>query len=291
MLPNVKTHVARTTSLFSESVPEWANQFYQAKAVEGLSSYTLTFYRQQLGHFLHYCESQVITQMSEISSHTIRLFLLWHEETGHNPGGLHAAYRVLKTFLLWYENEVEPEGWKNPIHKVKAPKLAEEPLEPAALDTIRAMLEVCDKGFTGKRDRAIILCLLDTGARAREFTALTLEDVDLISGSVLIRQGKGHKPRSVFLGKQSRRALRAYLKERTDNEAVLWVTDEGLRLSYGGLRAVIARRAKLAQVEPPELHAFRRAFALQMLRNGCDLLTLARIMGHTSLKVLQRYLK
>jgi hypothetical protein len=37
----------------------------------------------------------------------------------------------------------------------------------------------------------MILGLLDTGARAQEFLNLNLEDVELATGSVLIRQGKG----------------------------------------------------------------------------------------------------
>ena len=36
------------------------------------------------------------------------MFLLHLEETGHNPGGVHAAFRTIKVFLRWYENEVEP---------------------------------------------------------------------------------------------------------------------------------------------------------------------------------------
>jgi hypothetical protein len=47
----------------------------------------------------------------EITPRVIRQFLLWHGETGHTPGGLHAAFRVLRTFLLGYENEAEPEDW------------------------------------------------------------------------------------------------------------------------------------------------------------------------------------
>ncbi len=164
---------------------------------------------------MRYCEAQVITQIGEITPNIIRLYLLWHEETGHNPGGLHAAFRVLRTFLLWYENEVEPEGWKNPIRKVKAPKLAEEPLEPVEIKDVIAMAETCTAGsFLDYRDRAILLFLLDTGARARELLKINLEDINLINGAILIREGKGRKPRTVFLGRISRKAVRVYLKNR-----------------------------------------------------------------------------
>jgi site-specific recombinase XerD len=39
------------------------------------------------------------------------------------------------------------------------------------------------------------------------------------------------------------------------------------------------------------LHDFRRAFALAMLRNGADVYTLAKLMGHEGITVLLRYLK
>jgi integrase/recombinase XerD len=44
-------------------------------------------------------------------------------------------------------------------------------------------------------------------------------------------------------------------------------------------------------VKEPRLHDFRRAFALSMLRNGTDVYTLAKLMGHEGITVLQRYLK
>lgn len=41
----------------------------------------------------------------------------------------------------------------------------------------------------------------------------------------------------------------------------------------------------------PDAHDFRRAFCLAMLREGTDIFTLAKLMGHESTAVLQRYLK
>ena len=130
-----------------------------------------------------FCDSQVITQIDQLDPNTIRKYLIWLEEKGHNPGGISAAYRSLRAFLYWWEDEVEPEGWKNPIRKVKAPKVALEPLEPVPLETVKALCEACPKNtFTGIRDRAIFLSLLDTGARASEFLNMDLEDINPITG-------------------------------------------------------------------------------------------------------------
>jgi integrase/recombinase XerD len=192
--------------------------------------------------------------------------------------------------LRWYADEFDRLDF-NPLRKVKAPKVPQEPLNPVSLEDVRGLLSACKGGnFTDERDRAILLFLLDTGARAMELLQTDREDLNTITGDVLIRQGKGRKPRSVFLGRTARRAMRAYLKQREGDSLALFVTDEGERLTYDGLRAVITRRAKLAGIKPPSLHSFRRAFALNMLRNGTDLITLSRLMGHTDLQILKRYL-
>jgi site-specific recombinase XerD len=275
-----------------DSVEVWAEQFLFDRKSQNMSAGTLQYYQVKMRKFLTWCADQAIDNMHQLTATDLRRFMTYLEEQGHNPGGRLALYRAIKAFLRWYELEAEPEGWRNPIEKVRPPIVASEPLEPVSAETIRQMLEVCPKKEPlGARDRALLLALLDTGARAAEILAIDLLDIDLVTGSILIRSGKGRKPRTVFLGRQSRKALRAYLRLRQDTSPAVWVTLEGDRLTYWGLRHIIRRRAEQAGVKTPGLHDFRRAFALSMLRNGVDLITLSRLMGHSGLVVLQRYLR
>lgn len=99
-------------------------------------------------------------------------------------------YRILKTFLRWYDLEAEPENWRNLITKVKAPRLDKEPIESVAIETVRSMLETCDRSFLGKRNRVILLFLLDTGLRARELLSIDLNDIKLVPGNVLLHREK-----------------------------------------------------------------------------------------------------
>ena len=62
-------------------------------------------------------------------------------------------------------------------------------------------------------------------------------------------------------------------------------------MTYGGLRSVVRRRAEVAGIPAPSLHSFRRAFAITSLRNGVDVYSLQRLMGHADLTMLRRYLK
>ena len=289
---NVKLERSTRLKLFQDDyILTWIESFLIDRKSRGLSKRTIQFYKESLKIFTDYAESQVITQISQLTSDDIRRFLIYLEAKGHNPGGCHIGFRSLRAFLYFYESEIEPAGWKNPIRKVKAPRLPQEPVKPVSLEDVREMIDVCPRrSFTGDRDRAILKGLLDTGARAAEFVAMNLEDVDNTSGGILIRQGKGRKPRIVFLGKESRHALRSYLKYRNDYSLALWVTDEGERLTYSGLRQILRRRAALAGVPVPSCHDFRRAFALAMLRNGVDIFTLQKLMGHSDISILRKYL-
>jgi len=265
--------------------------FLRDRKASNLSPRTLGFYREKLIKFESYCRERNIWTVDVLNADIIRSYMLYMAEVrGNNKGNVHSFYRSIRALLYWFENEYEPEGWKNPIKKVKAPKQSQEIIEPAGIDVISAMLATCQsENFFDDRDRAMLLALLDLGARAQEFLNLDITDLDE-SGAVIIAHGKGDKPRMVYLGKKSRKAIRKYLKQRTDVTPALWIARTGDRLSYGGLREMIEKRARLAGVKAPAIHGFRRQFALTMLRNDVDVFSLQRLLGHTSLAVLRQYL-
>lgn len=273
-------------------VAQEVESFLIDRQARGLSPQTVTLYRRKLRPLLAFLKAQGVREVEDITPDLLRRYLLAEGER-RNPGGVHVLYRVAKTFLRWWEAEMEPDDWRNPITRVAAPKVPQEPLEPVPLPDLQAMLATCKpKTFNGDRDRAILLALLDTGCRRGEFAALNLGDLDLRTGAVTVRRGKGGKRRVVFLGRQARRAMTRYLRHRPgalDGEP-LWLTREGGRLSYDGLRQVVRRRANAAGVPEPSLHSFRRAFALAMLRDGADVVSLQRMLGHADLSVLRRYL-
>lgn len=269
----------------------WLEAFLIDRRSQNLSPRTVKYYRVSLETFSRYCEAQAVETLEQVSPDVLRRFLLWLEDTGHNAGGAHGHYRAVRAFLFWYENEAEPDNWKNPIHKVKPPKVGKEILEPVSLETVSALLGTCKADFYGARDKALILFLLDTGARASEVSAVDLADVNAITGEVIIRHGKGDKGRKVYLGSKSRKALRSYLRTRADENSALFVGRSRERLTYDGVKQAIERRAELAEVDAPTCHSFRRAFAINSLRAGMNIYTLKELMGHSDFQVLQRYLK
>jgi len=249
-----------------------------------LSRGTLRFYKQKLRVFLDYCQKQGLICITDITPNVIREYLYYISDT-HNPGGCHALYRTLKAFLRWYRNEQDLPA--SPIDRIRSPKIPNNILDPVSIESVRLLLQVCD----GERDKAILLILLDTGIRAGELLALNTEDINAISGQVSIKHGKGDKSRLVFMGAKTRRAVRAYIKTRKSDIPALFLSRYGERLSYDGLRGIITRLARIANITPPPLHSFRRAFAINFLRNGGDVFTLQMLLGHADLSVLRRYLK
>jgi len=264
--------------------------FITAKKAEGLHDNSLRFYAQKLGIFLIYCEKESLHTVRQVTPHDIRSMLLWLQGD-HNAGGLHAVFRAVKCFFRWYWEESEP-GGKNPIEKVRAPRVDIPPLQPASFEDVARMLDTCDDSLLGSRDRALLYFLIDTGCRASEVLRVNVADFDGASGDVLIKQSKNGKPRTVHTSEKTRAAIREYIERgsRAREQPLFVAIRGGGRLGYDGLRGIMTRRARAAGVKSPSLHSFRRLFCLTMLRAGVDLITLSRMAGHSTTEVLKRYL-
>ena len=66
----------------------WVGAFLVDRKAQQMSPGTLEFYQKKLKLFTDYCDSQFLTQITEITPNAIRLYLLYLEEKGHNPGGM-----------------------------------------------------------------------------------------------------------------------------------------------------------------------------------------------------------
>jgi site-specific recombinase XerD len=283
-------HIAPTPC--GMSINEELQAFLQDRDTRQLSPRTIQFYSDELMQWHDWVEDQGPALITTVTTKLLRSWFL-HLATRRNKGGVHANYRALRAFLrwVWEENEFDH---RNPIERVHLTYPRPDPLPPMPLDDLREILKTCEKkSELGDRDRALLLVLLDTGCRANELLSIHVGDISLGNGAIRIVHGKGDKSRSAYMGRKSRREVRKYLRHRADDspESPLWATTQGTRLSYAGLRSMVRRRAAKAGVPAPPLHSFRRAFALTSLRNGMDIYSLQRLMGHSDLTMLRRYLR
>jgi len=161
MSENSKEHA--TTS----EILAWVESFLVDCEIRNLSPHTIRFYRFDLANFTRYCQKQSINTLETLTADHLRRFLLWLKSEGHNPGGVHAHYRVCKTFIRWWVIEVESRDYKNIFQKVKPPKLDDTPLPPVQNEHIKTLLNTCGRDWHSLRDKALILALLDTGVHPR----------------------------------------------------------------------------------------------------------------------------
>jgi site-specific recombinase XerD len=193
------------------------------------------------------------------------------------------------------------------VRRVERPKPGKRVILPYSLSDIKAMLEACDRSRdyvrpgkrrcnharpTSLRDRGIILLLVDTGMRASELCNLRVGDLDLKNRTILVL-GKGDKEREVRISSRTAQTIWRYLATRDDAgspKAFLFTTHEGFCISRHSLRRMLKRTGDRAGVRGANVHRFRHTFAIQLLRNGGNIFALRRMLGHSSLEMVDTYL-
>lgn len=143
----------------------------------------------------------------------------------------------------------------------------------------------------GQRLKTTIILLLDTGIRASEFCNLKHRDVDLRNLNIIV-MGKGRKERQIPISSRTAQAIWSYFHTRPEMHvnSPAFTTANGTKISRDNLLKSIYRLGNRAGVQDPNLHRFRHTFAINFLRNGGDIYTLQRILGHSTLDMVQRYL-
>ena len=267
-----------------------AESFLSAKTAERCTALTLRAYRRAVTRCVVWLKAQGITDPQGITAARIRAYLAHLTELGLKASSVHHFARPVKTWcrFLYADGVIASDPWA----RVKLPRVPDEVLPAFTADEVRALLGACKGGADSARDTALLLCLLDTGCRAAEFCALKVADVDLSSGAITVRQGKGNKSRTVYIGSKARRAMRRYQSARaaSGGDPLFPSLNTGDRLTTDGLRHLLLRLGKRAGVSDCHPHKFRRTFALSCLRAGMSIYALQRLMGHADLGMLRKYL-
>ncbi len=180
---------------------------------------------------------------------------------------------------------------ENPVRQIKAPIAEKKTIIPLSKIEIYALLEGASQSHYPLRDRAIILTLLDTGIRATELCNLQIKDLNRVTGHIRVI-GKGKKERLIPISQETIGVIDKYLANRQESSysAPLFALKSGKPIERCKLRKVLAElgnRSKVSHVFP---HRFRHTFAIQFLRNGGNIYSLQKILGHSTLDMVKRYL-
>src|SRR5690606_5155043 len=107
----------------------------------------------------------------------------------------HRYFREVRCFFNWLVESGYLE--QSPFRGVKNIRLPQRIVRPFSADEVAALLAACGDGPIGVRDRALLMTLLDTGMRCSEVVQLDVTDLDLNTGRLRVRFGKGNKQRVV----------------------------------------------------------------------------------------------
>ena len=277
---------------------------------EGFAASTLALYRIVLRQFVAFAERQGHTRTTDL---TLELALAWQRylrteqvnDRGRRrgtrtrrlaPHTVHGYCRTLRTFAGWLADYTDLSD--NPLAKLRPGRLPKKDVQPLSDEEHRRIIESLDpRSATGLRNLALVSILLDTGLRASELCHLRLDDLNLATGEVRVLHGKGAKDRVVALGRRSRAVVARYIHVyRKAGEfdagprAPLFLSFRGRPLKREALARIVAKIGQRAGVEPLYPHRFRHTFGVAYLRAGGDVLTLQRILGHSTLVMVNHYL-
>ena len=212
-----------------------------------------------------------------------------------SPGNAHQHFRSLKTFFNWCVDEEEMD--RSPMRTMKAPALPDVEVPIIPDDALKQLLSVCKgKTFEDRRDTAIIMMFLDTGARLSELTERLQAALDL-DVMVLHVLGKGNRERPAPFGRASAVAMDRYLRAASKHigrgleptDPLWFASRRKTALTIWGVGTMIERRCKEAGIPHIHPHQFRHTFSHMWLAAGGNETDLMRITGWKSRSMVDRY--
>jgi integrase/recombinase XerD len=210
-------------------------------------------------------------------------FVIKLRESGIQAKSCNTYICAINTFLSWlWENHHTSERLK-----IKYLKAEEKVIQTYTDAEMRAFVNWKPKTWTERRLYALLMTLIDTGARIDiELLRLKREDVDL--DNLLIKlDGKGGKERYVPISLELRKVLHKWLDKHNKFDLVFPTRDGGKQIYRNCLKQFAALSKKLGI--KGGFHKFRHTFATQYMRNGGSELYLQRALGHSSLAMTRRY--
>jgi integrase/recombinase XerD len=284
---------------------------------EGYSPATIVLYKVVLTNLSKYLKNPEVNKIKLIDLTSYMVYLR-DEYKPRRFGGnvsrlsdssIQNHWKGIRAFFNWASVEFRIKN--RPDEKLKLPPNNPKVIQPYTKDEIKAIFDVAEftkeattnnrKSFkmkrpTASRDLALMLFLLDTGLRVGEVGRLNVKDVDMQEGSVYIEpygsSQRKTKSRIVYIGKTTKKALWSYLSTRDDAcEEPLFTSTTNRRLDGGAIRHLLSEFGKRTGIANCHPHRFRHTFALEFLRNGGDVFSLQRLLGHSTLEMVQTYLQ
>lgn len=148
---------------------------------------------------------------------------------------------------------------------------------------------ILDSG--NKRNYAIITIMSYAGLRISEALNLKMNDFNLVSREILVKEGKGDKNRTVFMNDKVKTALQGWLKVRKDkgiDNEYLFVSNRNTPLNRTTINKLFKEFAeKIGKGITP--HDLRHFFCSHAISKGMSVHEVANQAGHSNIHTTLLY--
>ena len=265
--------------------------------IRDLAPRTVQNYEKQLDYFIRFLdESQDVKNLEELKPIHIKQFVAMLQEKKNKPSYINDLLKAVKCMCGYaYREGYTTELISKRVKNVKEPKVL---IHTFSDDEIVRMLKYFDgEDYLSIRNRLMLMMMFDTGLRISEIINLKPEQIRDGYFNIF---GKGRKERVVpqnaivskWMMKYNR--VRNVYFEFKKVEGYYFLSKNGKRLTEEAVCKFMKRAAKDVGVNPlvrVSPHTCRHSFAHQSLKNGLDLYSLSRLLGHESVSITQRYLE
>ncbi|GAX89917.1 tyrosine-type recombinase/integrase [Effusibacillus lacus] len=298
MFPKTHRKLKRSnisTERFHEglTIIEAFQQFIRVKEIEGLAPRTLDDHRTFFRYFLEWLGQDAFIREIDITIIRDYIHYMLHEK-GLSNMTINVRIRPLKAFLRFCYKEGMLEF---PLHEqIKILKVEEDKIESLTIEEIKRLLDQIDTStYVGLRDYTMICLLLETGIRINELLHMKVNHVNFRTLLIDIpaENAKSRKYRQIPITKKIARLLAELMDENTDFDTdYVFVSYEGKPFTVGHWRRKLAEYGKKAGITSKRVspHTFRHTFALLYILNGGDPFSLQRILGHSSMYMVRKYI-
>lgn len=255
---------------------------------------TIEGYTKDLRIFLKYLDGngQGDIPVEKITSGHLSDYLRYlTKEKNLRPNTVKRRLIALKSFFNFL---VESEYLEqNPAADLPRPRLPQKHPRYLCKEEVEKMLATFpdDQSPSALRDKTALMCLYYTGVRAKELVGLKKEDIDFKEKMVAVKKGKGGRFRRVPLHPLLESQLKKYLAEAPGLvNGYLFCNRQGLPISTDYVHHFVeecARTAGLKKKVTP--HMLRHTFATHLYRQGVNIFTLAKLLGHAELRSTSIY--
>jgi len=266
-------------------------------AERGLSTATVINYSPTVHRFLKERFATDEVELGELSPRDVHRFLLRHAPRV-SRGRAKLMATALRSFFRFLRQHGDIRSdLAGAIPATTNWRLTGLPLSLGP-EEVEALLDSCDPHTAlGQRDYAILLLLARLGLRAGEVVALTLDDLDWDTGTLIVR-GKGKRQERLPLPEEVGEAVVNYLRGSRPRCATrrvfirLQAPHRGFR-SSSAIDDVLHRALERTGLDPEQkgAHLLRHSLATRLLGSGASLEQIAQLLRHAHPQTTEIYAK